>query len=113
MSKKTNLQIDGGATYPFSVVYKNSSGIAIDLTGYSAKFQARRAPDSSSALIDLSSSNGLTITAEEGRIDVVIPASATTGLKGTLVYALDITAPGGAITRLLRGEISIEPDITT
>jgi len=38
---KYNLLIEQGATYQVEIQYKDSAGVAVDLTGYSGKLHTR------------------------------------------------------------------------
>lgn len=43
-SQPTNLTLDQGITFAFSVVWKDSTGTAKDLTGYNARLTNPRVP---------------------------------------------------------------------
>lgn len=115
MSRSTvgyNLLVEGGTTYSLAVIYSDSAGNPIDLTGYLAEFQVRQKVGSAT-LIDLSNGTGLTVGTTDGRIDLQIPAFSTESMSGNYLYAMDITSPGGIVTRLLRGEMFVSADLTT
>jgi len=99
MSNVQNFTVDAGTTFQVTVLYKDASDVAINITGYSAVMQVRK-NSSTEPVASVSESDGISITGASGRLDVTIPATTP---AGNYVYALDITAPGGITTRLLKG----------
>ena len=87
-----------------------------DLTGYAAKMQVRRTIDSSSVLLELSTSNGaLTINpsgALTNEIYINVSASVTASVSTSGVYDLEIISPSGIVTRILQGEFFLSPEVT-
>ena len=120
MADTYDITIDQGATYALNVAYKDSSGTAIPLTGYSARMMVRTVVNASTTLLSLTSSaggtgntTGLSITAATGLIDIVISSTDTAGLpRGNAVYDLEIVAPSGVVTRLLEGAVLVDPEVT-
>ena len=113
--KKTpfDFTVFQGDDYAFSVFYKNPAGVAIDLTGYDAKMQARAEYDSDEVAIDLSIGDGLTVTANLGKIRVLIPNEATAAMApGIYVYDLEITDPADLKKKLVFGKITILAEVT-
>ena len=51
-----NLLIEQGSTFQIELQYKDSNGVAVDLTGYSGKLQIRPSIGSTTAYLCLSSS---------------------------------------------------------
>lgn len=112
---KVNLpSIEKGATYRHTLYWKDKSGVAIDLTGCSAKMQVRESVDSSVVLLELSSTNGgITITGSLGRIDLYLSDENSTLLSGLGgVYDLEIYFPSGDVTRLVEGKLAFKPEVT-
>lgn len=112
---KVNLpSIEKGATYRHTLYWKDKSGVAIDLTGCSAKMQVRESVDSSVVLLELSSANGgITITPLTGKIDLYLSDENSTllvGLGG--IYDLEIYWPNGDVTRLVEGKLAFKPEVT-
>lgn len=66
-----------GATWDFPIFMKNEDGSAMDLTGWSARGQVRKLPNSTA----ITASFSCTVTPATGRIDAVMAASVTTGIK--------------------------------
>jgi len=109
-----NFIIDQGADWYTTVVYKDSSGTAINLTGYTAALQIRDTyADSTTALSLTSPSGGIVITGATGTIAIHATATQTAAIAaGNYVYDLEITSAGGIITRLIQGKISLSPQVT-
>lgn len=112
MAARNNLQIriDAGSTWAFPVIWKDAAGVPVDLTGYQARFQARRKIGAETALA-LDDTAGITITAADGRLDLQASAVQTSGLSGNYLYALEVESPVGIITTLLRGTLVVDPDL--
>ena len=109
-----NFVIDQGADWFVTVVYKDSAGVAINLTGYTAALQIRDTyADSTTDLSLTSPSGGITITGATGTIAITATAAQTAAIPaGSYVYDLEITSSGGIVTRLIQGKISISPQVT-
>jgi hypothetical protein len=109
-----NFTIDQGSTWTLQLIYKDPNGTPINLTGYTAKMQVRRKFDSSTAVLTLTSlpGGGITITGITGTIDLLATDEQTEVIEGGLyVYDLELNN-GGAITRLIQGQITISPQVT-
>jgi hypothetical protein len=109
-----NFVIDQGANWFLTVVYKDSTGTAINLTGYTAALQIRDTyADSTTDLSLTSPSGGITITGATGTIAITATAAQTGAIAaGSYVYDLEITSASGIVTRLIQGRISISPQVT-
>jgi len=109
-----NFVIDQGANWFLTVVYKDSTGTAINLTGYTAALQIRDTyADSTTDLSLTSPSGGITITGATGTIAITATAVQTAAIAaGSYVYDLEITSSGGIVTRLIQGKISLSPQVT-
>lgn len=111
---KLDLRIEQGATFSREVVWKDSDGVVVDLTGYTARMQLREYLDSSSAFVEMTTGNGrITITAEEGKLALEIPASVTGGItQESGYYDLEVESSSGVVTRLLQGRVTIDGNVT-
>lgn len=121
---KYNLLIEQGATYQVEIQYKDSAGVAVDLTGYSGKLQIRPSIGSPTAYICLSSSlqpdgTGLNFSGSygttpptSGSIGIYISAISSSLLTfDTGVYDLEISS-GSFTTRLLQGNVQLSKEVT-
>jgi len=109
-----NATIDQGATFTLEVIYKDSAGTPINLTGYTAALQIRQNYYDDTALVTLTSpSGGIVITGATGTIDITMSSAQTASLdEGIYVYDLEIYAGGGNITRLIQGQFTVSPEVT-
>ena len=98
-----DINIEDGAKFLLPAVYKIDGSIQ-DVSGYSATFELRDKIGSSSSLLSLSESSGITVGSTDGRFDVAITEAQLVFGNRKMVYDLIITPPGGVPIRLLRGE---------
>lgn len=97
-----------GATFHRALLFRKD-GEVLDLTGYTAKCQVRDYPDGGALLCEME----CTITGSAGRIDLLIPASASAGFTSGL-YAWDIrvTSPASVAEYYLGGAFKVLPSVT-
>ena len=123
---KYNFTIEQGTTVKLELAYKDVSGSAIDLTGYSGRMQIRPdfADNTKTSYIYLSSSlnadgtglnfsgsNGTT-TPASGTIGLFISAVSSSALKfDTAYYDIELES-GSIVTRLLQGTITLSREVT-
>lgn len=113
-----DIVVEQGATFnlPIEIVdVVNGVETPTDITGWTAKMQARATFDSDETLFDLSSENGdITIGDETGLINASISAEVTTTFpsKWCGVYDLKIITDGGEVDRLIRGKCFVSPEVT-
>ena len=104
-----NFIIDQGATFTRQLTVKED-GSAMNLTGYSVASKMRSTHDSSTVVgtftCTISSGTG-------GIITVSMPSSTTAAIEEAIyVYDLEITSGAGIVTRLLQGQITVNPEVT-
>lgn len=114
MASTYNILVDQGSTYTLAVTYKDSTGAAINLTGYTAAMQLRLDYDSATAVLSLSSpSNGIVITGASGLVSITMSATQTAALSAdTFLYDLEITSPTSVKTRLIQGVVVVSAEVT-
>lgn len=85
----------------------------VDLAGYSGEMQIREAPQSTTVLLLLTVANGRVIIDNAAKtITLKILAVDTAAITFTTgVYEFEMLSPGGIVTQLLRGAITVEPEI--
>lgn len=109
-----DILIEQGTTFQLNLVYKDSNDAPIDVSGYTARMQVRRTYDAPTALLDLTSENGaITLGGVSGTVNVSASPNLTRELppKGG-VYDLELVNPAGVVTRLIRGAVSVSPEVT-
>lgn len=114
-AKQLDITIEQGATFVMNVTWQDSTGTPIDLTGFTAKMQARYKYSDPAPLVTFSTADDtITLGGVEGTIAIagLAPLPALTDVK-TGVYDLELTDPStGKITRLLQGKVTFSPEVT-
>ncbi len=113
MADSYNIQIDQGATYTLALSYKDSAGVPINLTNYTAAMQLRKTVGSATASLSLTSSSGIVITGATGLLSITITATQSRDLVPDIyVYDLEITSAAGVVTRLIEGSAVVSAEVT-
>ena len=111
---KHDIIIEQGATFTRTITWKDSTGAAVNLTGYTARMQIRERVDSATALVSLTQASGIALGGSDGTITLTITSALTDALpnmkKG--VYDLELVSSGGIVTRLIQGEVVVSPQVT-
>jgi hypothetical protein len=127
-----SFTIEQGATTDFELVYKDSAGDPIDLTGYQAKMQLKNSIGGSTTYLTLSSSlmsdgTGLNLSGSGGNAASKPPTSGSVGIYishatssnlsfSSAVYDIEIVSGSGnsaTVTRLLQGKVNLSKEVTT
>ena len=108
-----DILIEQGATFSQLVTYKDN-GVAVNLTGYTARMQVRSTLESASTVVELTTANGLiALGGTAGTITLTIAAADTAALTaGRGVYDLELVSGSGIVTRLLQGVATISRNVT-
>ena len=107
-----NFTLDQGSTWTLQVVYKDSNGVAVNLTGYTAEMQVRRKFDSDTPVLTLStSSGGITIVGATGTLNLIATDEQADIDPGFYVYDLELSI-GGVRTRLIQGQVTVSGEVT-
>jgi hypothetical protein len=108
------IDFDSGSMPPYQ-----SGGVLtyyppMDLTGYTARMQARSSVGAADTLLDLTTENsGIVIDPATGTIELRIDATDTAALAWTQgVYDLELVDATGFTTRLAQGSVSVEREVT-
>lgn len=88
--------------------------IPTDLTGYTGRMVIRKNWFSQTVIHELTTANGgITLDATDGSIGLSIPKATTAAFTFTNAwYDVDLTAPGGYETRVFKGPISLEREVS-
>lgn len=116
--------VEQGSTKQFEVIYKDSTGTPVDLTGYTAKMQIRPSAGSTTLYATLTSTlqpdgtglnlHGLDGTKpySSGSIGITISAGVTTNFDfNEASYDLELTT-GTIVYRLLEGKVKLSKEVT-
>ena len=125
---KYSFTIEQGATTDFEIIYKDSTGSRIDLTGHQAKMQIRPGAGSSTVYLTLSSSlgpcgTGLNLSGSDGStplssgsIGIYISAHSSSLLDFDKArYDLELITISNncaTVTRVLEGQVRLSREIT-
>lgn len=118
-----HMAVDQGATFRKTVTWKDESGSAVNLTGYTARMQVRASYSASTTVLSATTANGkIALGGSLGTISIVLSATETAALSVASpndfsdafvgVYDLELVAPNGDVTRLLQGSFIVNPEVT-
>ena len=106
--QKYDLICQKGATFRKALRLKQN-GAYIDLTGWTAKSQVRTEPDGGQLLCEMD----VTITAEEGKITLMIADTVTAAFAaGVYVWDLKATDADGITRYYVGGKFGVVPSVT-
>ena len=109
MASISNIFIDQGATFTTTVTVTDANGDAVNLSGYSVAAQIRKTFLSSTA----TSFTATISNASSGEITISLSPTQTAALEaGRFVYDVLITASGGTKTRVVEGQVTVNPSVT-
>ncbi len=111
---KLKLLIEQGATFRKRLLWSaGDPALPVDLTGWTARMQLRSAVNSPTVIHELTTANGgIALGGVAGTIDLYISEAITAALLADGVYDLELVAPGGDVTRLLKGMFKVSLEVT-
>lgn len=108
-----------GATFRRVITVRDANGLAINLTGYTARAKMKGSARDADAIAEFV----VTITEPLlGKIVMMLPDSVTSLIPASgkyylnttkYTYDLELIAPSGDVTRVLNGMIEVSPGVTT
>jgi hypothetical protein len=114
-----NILVEQGSTLDFEIIYSDSKGNPIDLTGYSGRMQIR--PDfadfTNVVYLTVSSSldvdgTGLIITPSSGSIRIYVDAVKTDAFTfGEAKYDLELYKQS-VVSRIIEGNVQVKKSVT-
>jgi hypothetical protein len=115
-----NTTVERGSTFQLTVTYKDASGTAVNLTGWTFRMQVRQAPTSDVILTSEGGSPTIAIDETNKATGVLIfsvtPTNTTAISPSTLTtayYDIEIQKTStGEVRRILQGKLNISPEIT-
>jgi len=109
-----DMVVDQGATLSRTVTWKDSTKTPIDLTGYSARMQARASATSATTVIELTTVNGrIALGGAAGTVTLTVSATDTAALPaGRYVYDLELVSAAGVVNRLIMGNFVVRAEVT-
>ena len=107
-----DFTIEQGATFNLLLTWKIND-VPVNLTGYTARLQARVDVEDTETVLSLTTGSGITLGGALGTISLDRTATQTTLLPaGTYVYDLELIAGSGTVTRLVQGELLLSAEVT-
>jgi hypothetical protein len=110
-----NFCIPQGGTWSQPLVWKTGDPpAAVNLTGYTARMQARAKVADATPVISLTTetAGGITLGGSAGTITLALTAAQTTAITaGRYVYDLELVT-GTTVRRLLEGIITVSAEVT-
>ncbi|MFF4777625.1 hypothetical protein ACFY05_32840 [Microtetraspora fusca] len=108
------IVFEQGVTWRAVLHVKDAAG-PLDLTGYTARLQIRESLNSPAPLLSLTSApgGGITIDGPAGKLAITVTDETTAAFTWCYgIYDLEIESPSGDVTRLLKGEVSVDREVT-
>lgn len=107
MSTRANIYIDQGTNFQTQINLNNSDGNPVDLSDYTILSQMRKTHASVNAYSFTATSNaaGVIVMSLSSNASAAIPA-------GRYVYDLLVTDHLGNATRLMEGQVTINPSVS-
>jgi hypothetical protein len=107
-----DFTIEQGATFNLLMTWKIDD-VAVNLTGYTARLQARVDVEDTETVLSLTTGSGITLGGALGTISIDQSATQTAVLPtGEFVYDLELQSGGGVVTRLVQGQLTISAEVT-
>lgn len=107
MATRANIVIDQGTDFTAQINVANSSGSGIDLSGYSVSSKIRKTYSSSNSVSFNATANS------SGAVVLTINAASTLAISpGRYVYDVLLTDNVGKASRLIEGQVTVNPAVT-
>lgn len=111
-SGDTNITADQNADFVMSILYKDSTGTPVNLTGNTAAMMLRPSYQDDVAL-SLSTGSGIVLGGSAGTIVVTVTAAQNGSLIGGKAYVYDLVLTAVTTkTRILQGTYFVDPGVT-
>ena len=108
MATRVNIIIDQGTDFSTAINLTDSSGVNLNLTGYSAASQIRKTFSSSN-----STAFTCTLTTANSTLTLALNNSVTAAMSpGRYVWDAELTDGSGTISRILEGMVTVTPEVT-
>lgn len=108
MATRVNIIIDQGTDFSTAISLTDSSGVNLNLTGYSAASQIRKTHSSSN-----STAFTCTLTTANSTLTLALNNSVTAAMSaGRYVWDAELTNSSGTVSRILEGMVTVTPEVT-
>ncbi len=99
----TTLRVIRGDDFTRTFIWKDSTGTAINIAGYTATFSVTVGTSTTNYTIG----SGLTVTAAEGKIVLLIEEDVTALWASSGTFRLRVTSPSDLVQTLVRGNLVV------
>ena len=108
------ITIEQGSTFSLSINWTDSNGATIDLTSYTARMQCRVGHAATATVFSLTDASEITLSDADPNVLITIGAATTAAYDAPLlgVYDLELVSPSGVVSKILKGELRIESEVT-
>ena len=101
-----------GSTFKFNATVSIDT-IPWNFTSYSARMQVRADYNTTTKLLDLSTTTGEITLNSTGKISVTVDATTMAAVPaGRWLYDIEVESGGGEVTRILEGKFVVTPEVT-
>lgn len=109
-----NITADQGATFDQTITWKDSAGVLVNLTGYTARMDIRETITSSTPALQLTTANSrIVLGGASGTVRLTVSAADMAALPaGQYVYDLELVSSTGIVTRLIQGDWIVPGEVT-
>jgi hypothetical protein len=113
MAGTHDIVCDQGATFSRVFTWEDSTGVPVNVAGYTARMQVRETVTAASTLLSFTTENGgITLGGTAGTITVTATATQTAAIAaGCYVYDLELIN-GATVYRLVQGQFTVDGEVT-
>ena len=109
---EVDLEIDQGSDWAMKWPVTDG-GAAVDLTaGWSLRGHVRKRLADTETLYEWDSSDGTAVLEADGFTLLVANTVSSGWTWKSAVYDVELVQPGGAVTRVLQGKVTVDPEVT-
>lgn len=114
MAGQYDIFIEQGADYIMTFRWRDPFGVAINLTGYTARMQFRKSKSDTVVLLSATTENlYITLGGVLGTVNLAIPNTVTAAFTFVrALYDIELISPAGVVTRWLEGGVEVNPEVT-
>ena len=107
-----DFMIEQGATFNLLLTWEINA-VPVNLTGYTARLQARVDIEDTETILSLTTGAGITLGGAAGTISLDQSAAQTAVLpNGEYVYDLELIDGDGKVSKLLYGDVDVYGEVT-
>lgn len=108
-----DMQINQGETWSITFPVLDASGTPLVVDGWTARAQIRKyATTTGTPLFEWSTTIGNLTCAGTAVTLRLTPTDTATWSWGTARYDIELSDPGGHVTRLVEGKVLVDPEVT-